>query len=79
MGNTAPEKIWIKTPYGRHPEDWNFTDNPELAGRGSTAYVQASAMLELAAENARLREALELADAADERSALVGLLEKLQP
>ena len=39
MKTTAPKRIWINLPYGRDPDDWWFTDMPDVA-KGMVAYVQ---------------------------------------
>ena len=41
MKTTASKRIWINLPYGRDPDDWWFTDMPDVA-KGMVAYVPAS-------------------------------------
>jgi hypothetical protein len=64
----APERIWINKVYGKHPEDWDFTDGKHLTKaqlRQKVEYVRADRIEELEAEVRRLESQCEgLAQAA---------------
>jgi len=58
----APERIWINKFYGRHPEDWDFTDGKHLTKaqlRKKIEYVPAARIEELEAKLAKAVEALQ--------------------